>query len=315
MRKINSKSIALLAIALMSASCGSDEATDTPETTTPEVTTPEVTTPEVTTPEVTTPEVTTPEVTTPEVTTPEVTTPEVITPEVTTPEVTTPEVTTPESSAAYSAGTVYAAGDIVSNNNKLFQCDIPGWCSSNASYFYAPDTGTDWESAWTLVGDDTSTPGTEPETGTEPVTPDLDGLCSEFNVYPNWTQTTHSTTGDVMVHNHIAYSAKYYTSSIPGSDDTWDHHLNCDGTAEGTAALLSLPNANDPVSLKVNGWPSDFVVASPTSAAPATVLVNTINSADLSNIAKLISAFEALIYAAQNANTDSIILSPTFRSN
>ncbi|WP_156873893.1 cellulose-binding domain-containing protein, partial [Psychromonas hadalis] len=160
----------------------------------------------------------------------------------------------------------------------------------------------------------TVTPTVAPTvTPTPIITPD--GLCADFNVYPNWTKETHATTGDIMVVGNIAYSAKYYTSTVPGSDDTWVHHLNCDGTAPGTAALLSLPSAKDPVSLKVNGWPSDFVVASPSSDAPITIVINAINSADLSNYIKLTSAFEALILVAEQAGTSSVIINSDVLDN
>ncbi|NMU81533.1 hypothetical protein HKB16_01425, partial [Vibrio parahaemolyticus] len=45
-------------------------------------------------------------------------------------------------------------------------------------------------------------------------------LCEDFNVYPDWTRSDHAIGGDIMVHNNIAYSANWWTSSIPGSDSS-----------------------------------------------------------------------------------------------
>jgi len=54
-----------------------------------------------------------------------------------------------------------------------------------------------------------------------------------------------------MVHKNIAYSAVYWTQTVPGSDSSWSLHLNCDGTDPGTAPALSLRNPMDPVRLEV----------------------------------------------------------------
>lgn len=133
------------------------------------------------------------------------------------------------------------------------------------------------------------------------------GLCEEFNVYPDWTRGDHATGGDIMVHNNIAYSAIYWTNTIPGSDSSWALHLNCDGSAPGTAPVLSLPNPMDPVRLEVAGWPNTFVVATPSSAA--TLSIAAINSADLADQAKLAQAFASVIEQAANAGKTSVIIS------
>lgn len=52
---------------------------------------------------------------------------------------------------AYSAGTQYQAGDIVTNAGGVYQCrpwPNSGWCSGSAPY-YAPGTGSAWQDAWT----------------------------------------------------------------------------------------------------------------------------------------------------------------------
>ncbi|WP_394167779.1 cellulose-binding domain-containing protein [Photobacterium piscicola] len=135
------------------------------------------------------------------------------------------------------------------------------------------------------------------------------GLCDEFNVYPDWTRGDHAGTGDIMVNKNIAYSAVYWTQSVPGSDSSWTLHLNCDGSEPGTAAVLSLPNPMDPVRLEVAGWPNDFVVASPSSTAPPTITITTSATEDLVDVNKLTAKFVSIIEAATQAGTSSVIIS------
>ncbi len=134
------------------------------------------------------------------------------------------------------------------------------------------------------------------------------GLCEDFNVYPDWTRGDHATGGDIMVHNNIAYAANWWTSSIPGSDSSWSLHVNCDGTEPGTKPKLSLQNPMDPVRLEVTGWPNTFVVASPSTEAPATVTIETINSAELADSQALTNAFVAFIQQAEQAGDSSIVI-------
>ncbi|GLT19222.1 hypothetical protein GCM10007938_30040 [Vibrio zhanjiangensis] len=142
----------------------------------------------------------------------------------------------------------------------------------------------------------------------ETPTPPPSELCSEFNVYPNWTRGDHATGGDIMVHDNIAYSANYWTQTIPGSDDSWGLHLNCDGTEPGTAPALSLRNPMDPVRLEVAGWPATFVVASPSTQAPSTLTIETSSSVSLSDVEQLTLTFVSLLRQAENAGSTSIII-------
>ncbi|CAH8224484.1 hypothetical protein VAE122_2980426 [Vibrio aestuarianus] len=144
--------------------------------------------------------------------------------------------------------------------------------------------------------------------GKPPVAPPVGELCDDFNVYPDWTRGDHASNGDIMVHNNIAYEAIWWTQSTPGSDGSWNHHVNCDGTPPGTAPLLSLPNPLDPVRLEVAGWPNHLVVASPSTAAPSSIVIDTVNSDEIADLAKLTSSFVALIEASKNAATSSIII-------
>lgn len=52
----------------------------------------------------------------------------------------------------YQAGTSYAANDVVENQNHKYQCDVAGWCSSNAAWAYEPGVGQHWTDAWTDLG-------------------------------------------------------------------------------------------------------------------------------------------------------------------
>jgi chitinase len=54
----------------------------------------------------------------------------------------------PGDAPPYVAGTAYNFGDLVSNNDKVYSCKVPGWCSGPA-WAYEPGKGTDWQSAWT----------------------------------------------------------------------------------------------------------------------------------------------------------------------
>ena len=85
--------------------------------------------------------------------------------------------------------------------------------------------------------------------------------------------------------------------------------LNCDGTAPGTAPLLSLQNPLDPLRLEVKGWPNKFVVATPTTPAPKTSIIETTNLEDLSDLAKLTDTFVLIIRAAEQADASSMIIS------
>ncbi|EHU0327313.1 hypothetical protein KY023_001776 [Vibrio vulnificus] len=141
-----------------------------------------------------------------------------------------------------------------------------------------------------------------------PTPPPPGGLCADFNVYPDWTRGDHATGGDIMVHKNIAYSAVYWTQTVPGSDSSWSLHLNCDGTEPGTAPALSLRNPMDPVRLEVAGWPNTFVVASPSTQAPNTLAVEASSSDALADAEQLTRAFVSVLEQAENAGTASIVI-------
>lgn len=61
------------------------------------------------------------------------------------PEVTA-DFTYPDGRGQYQQGTIVKGTD-----NSLYRCDIPGWCNSPSSFYYAPGTGLAWSSAWTSL--------------------------------------------------------------------------------------------------------------------------------------------------------------------
>jgi hypothetical protein len=52
----------------------------------------------------------------------------------------------------YVAGTTYATNATVLNNGHTYQCTVGGWCSSSAASYYAPGTGSAWQTAWNDLG-------------------------------------------------------------------------------------------------------------------------------------------------------------------
>lgn len=52
---------------------------------------------------------------------------------------------------SYVAGTNYSQGQQIISNGSLYRCDVSGWCSSSATWAYAPGTGAHWQMAWSLM--------------------------------------------------------------------------------------------------------------------------------------------------------------------
>ena len=53
------------------------------------------------------------------------------------------EFSYPDGRGQYQQGTIVKGTD-----NNLYRCDIAGWCNSQSSFYYAPGTGSAWDSAW-----------------------------------------------------------------------------------------------------------------------------------------------------------------------
>jgi len=56
------------------------------------------------------------------------------------------EFSYPDGRGQYQQGTIVKGTD-----NKNYRCNIPGWCNSGSSFYYAPGTGLAWSSAWTSL--------------------------------------------------------------------------------------------------------------------------------------------------------------------
>ncbi|WP_440055398.1 Ig-like domain-containing protein [Pseudoalteromonas sp. T1lg65] len=54
--------------------------------------------------------------------------------------------------AQYKAGTNYQNGDLISNQNRKYRCEVAGWCSSAAAWAYEPGVGQHWQDAWSDQG-------------------------------------------------------------------------------------------------------------------------------------------------------------------
>ncbi|RJG37877.1 Ig-like domain-containing protein [Motilimonas pumila] len=54
--------------------------------------------------------------------------------------------------AQYQSGSNYLAGQLIQNQNRKFECQIAGWCSSSAEWAYAPGQGQHWQDAWQDLG-------------------------------------------------------------------------------------------------------------------------------------------------------------------
>lgn len=69
--------------------------------------------------------------------------------------------------------------------------------------------------------------------------------CDGVNVYPNWTASNwgnvydHAEAGDLMSHNNNVYRANWYTTTVPGSDDSWTFVSSCDGTSSSSSSSTS----------------------------------------------------------------------------
>lgn len=60
---------------------------------------------------------------------------------------------------------------------------------------------------------------------------------SIVNEYPNWTAGDHANGNDLMQHNGEVYRAKWWTNSMPGSDDSWEFVCSVGSSSQAAAAL------------------------------------------------------------------------------
>ena len=106
----------------------------------------------------------------------------------------------------------------------------------SANWYTSSVPGND--ASWTLTASCSTTEEVTPE---EEVSPEEDNgstetnnYCTTINSYPDWVKKdysagpfTHNDTGDSMVYQGNAYTANWYTSSVPGSDGSWTLTNSC----------------------------------------------------------------------------------------
>lgn len=85
-----------------------------------------------------------------------------------------------------------------------------------------------WNLNWIDIKAADGQPQPDPQPEPEP------GTCGDAPSYPNWLRNdfeggpnTHHDTGDLMIFGGNLYSANWYTSSQPGSDETWTFVQAC----------------------------------------------------------------------------------------
>ncbi|NTS78534.1 hypothetical protein HR060_16955 [Catenovulum sp. SM1970] len=122
---------------------------------------------------------------------------------------------------SYQAGTNYQLGEQITNKGSTYKCNIPGWCSSAASWAYEPGVGSAWQSAWSLVSmsqqcdttstqtDTTTNTDSDMTTDTETDT-DLD-QCTQ----PEFVNGQVYVNGDQVVYQNGLWQANWWTKTIP----------------------------------------------------------------------------------------------------
>ncbi|API87054.1 lytic polysaccharide monooxygenase [Francisella uliginis] len=125
----------------------------------------------------------------------------------------------------YKEGTKYQNGDIVRNENKLYQCTEAGWCSGVA-WAYAPGTGSDWTKAWEEYTPESEKPADEPE----------EEISEEVAQYPEYSETTTYSQGDIVREGNQLYVCDVQgwcnqdpSVYAPGTGRAWDDAWNVYG--------------------------------------------------------------------------------------
>ncbi|MFV8782016.1 S8 family serine peptidase [Microbulbifer sp. SA54] len=133
------------------------------------------------------------------------------------------------SAPQYVAGTSYRVGDEVQNQGNEYSCDVAGWCSSSASWAYAPGTGQHWNTAWSHVRscDGSSSSGGSSSGGSSSGGSSSGGSSSGSSSssggsssssgggscpnLPVWAAGSVYTGGDQVQHNGVRYEANWWT--------------------------------------------------------------------------------------------------------
>jgi chitinase len=181
--------------------------------------------------------------------------------------------------STYSAGTQYAAGDIVQNAGNAYQCNIAGWCSSSAAWAYAPGDGAHWQQAWSQTDScDTTTPPVNSAPTAQANGPYSGSTGSAINFSSNGSNDSDgsisayswsfgdSATSAQANPSHSYTEAGTYQVSLTVTDN--------DGATHSDSATVTVvaANQNQPPVAQVNG--------PITTTANATVSLSSAGSAD-----------------------------------
>ena len=113
----------------------------------------------------------------------------------------------------YVAGTVYVAGQVVSNAGGYYACTVGGWCSSGAAA-YEPGVGWAWTSAWS-----TANPGVCAATTTVATTTTT---TQTLGCYTPWDKNTSYMAGAKVSYQMVNYGARFFTQYLNPSTNNGD---------------------------------------------------------------------------------------------
>lgn len=101
------------------------------------------------------------------------------------------------------AGTSYTQGTVVTNAGGVYTCQVPGWCSSSATWAYAPGTGSYWQHAWTAggncVGTSSSSVTTSRSSSSAPSSLPSSSSRSSSSIVSSSSSSTSPLTGNELV--------------------------------------------------------------------------------------------------------------------
>lgn len=101
------------------------------------------------------------------------------------------------------AGTSYTQGAVVTNAGGVYTCQVPGWCSSSATWAYAPGTGSYWQHAWTAggncVGTSSSSVTTSRSSSSAPSSLPSSSSRSSSSIVSSSSSSTSPLTGNELV--------------------------------------------------------------------------------------------------------------------
>ncbi len=174
----------------------------------------------------------------------------------------------PGNCPAYTAGTSYHTGNVVTNAGGFYSCSVPGWCSSgNAAY--EPGVGWAYTSAWTTTtasacngsGNSSSTASSLPNTG----------FCSE-----EFVSGKIYTAGSLVAYQGAVYRALVDTHSIQPGNTAYPGQWSAPvGYPDPNKCPVPIPNTiNYGTAQPVAGNPNTGVL-NPTGAIAVARISNT----------------------------------------